>query len=242
MSVKSPLVRKVIATELYSLEEIFSMKGRIYTFLNPVSYLLAIKNKELFAPFDGIFADGSLFVGAILLLYHHLVSRRSFDMTSLAPELFNNANRNNKKVCVVATRQEILDVALDKLSKEYDNIKWTGCRNGFFESDEDMLKAAKKVVDCNPDFLIVGMGAKMQEKFLLMCRDVGFRGIGFTCGGFVHQYAINGAHDYYPEWMNKLNVRFIYRMYKEPHTRIRYAEAALKFPYCFLKEKIESYF
>lgn len=38
---------------------------------------------------DGIFADGGLLVKAIKLVYGKLVTRRSFDMTSMAPELFS---------------------------------------------------------------------------------------------------------------------------------------------------------
>lgn len=242
MSVRSTLVRKVIATELYSMEEIFSMKGRVYTFLNPVSYLIAVKNKQLYAPFDGIFADGSLFVGAIFLLYHHVVSRRSFDMTSVAPMLFENADANKKRVSIIATKQDVLEIAIDKLSKVYPNIKWVECRNGFFENEIEMQEEAKRIADADSDFLIVGMGARMQEKFLLMCRNAGYHGVGFTCGGFIHQYAMNKTTDYYPKWINKLNIRFLYRMYKEPHTRMRYATAAIQFPYAFIKEKMMSYF
>lgn len=241
MAVRSPFVRKVVATELYSMEEIFSMKGRVYTFLNPVSYLIALKNKELFSPFDGIFADGSLFVGAIFLLYHHVVTRWSFDMTSVAPLLFENANTNHKKVCIVATKQDVLEIAIKKLTIAYPDIEWVGCRNGYFDGDEEMMTEAKRIAQADSDFLIVGMGAKMQEKFLLMCRDAGYRGIGFTCGGFIHQYAMNGDKEYYPKWMDRWNIRFLYRMYKEPHTRKRYAIAAFAFPYHFVMEKIMGY-
>ena len=50
---RNALVFKIIDTELTSLS-----LCRIYTFLNPVSYLIARKNKGLFNQFDGIFADG----------------------------------------------------------------------------------------------------------------------------------------------------------------------------------------
>ena len=44
--------------------------------------------------------------------------------------------------------------------------------------------------------------------------------------------------DYYPEWVDKHGLRFVYRMYKEPHTRKRYAKAAFVFPVRFLWEKV----
>ena len=76
----------------------------------------------------------------------------------------------------------------------------------------------------------------MQEQFLLMVKNTGFKGIGFTCGGFIHQTA-NDEIDYYPAWINRMNLRFLYRMIKEKHTRKRYAQAALLFPARFIAEK-----
>ena len=58
----SILVKKIIITDGNSFNDLLEDKGKVYTFLNPVSYLTALENKELFASFDGIFADGSILV------------------------------------------------------------------------------------------------------------------------------------------------------------------------------------
>ena len=100
-----------------------------------------------------------------------------------------------------------------------------------------MDEEAAKIVATAPDFLIVGMGMLAQERFLLRVRDAGFRGIGFTCGGFIHQTARNEI-DYYPGWVDRMNLRFLYRMYREKHTRKRYMQAALLFPARFLYERL----
>ena len=98
---------------------------------------------------------------------------------------------------------------------------------------------AKKIVSLHPDILIIGMGIIKQEQFLSKVRDAGYQGIGFTCGGFIHQTAQDKA-GYYPNWVDKYGLRFIYRMYKEPHTRKRYGKAAFVFPVKFVWEKIFS--
>lgn len=100
-----------------------------------------------------------------------------------------------------------------------------------------MDKEAKNITEINPDFLIVGMGALMQERFLIKAKLSGFQGIGFTCGGFIHQTSKNEI-EYYPIWADKLNLRFVYRMYKEKHTRKRYIQAAFLFPIRFVYERI----
>lgn len=233
---KSVLVDKIIKTDVFDEELLLETRGRVYTFLNPVSYLSALDNKELFAKFDGIFADGSILVSAIKLLYGKNVTRRSFDMTSMAPVLLDFANRNGKSVYIVASRQEQVAQAVEIFKERYPNLIFAGYRNGYFTSENEIDEEAKHIVKLNPDFLIVGMGILMQEKFLLKVKDAGFQGIGFTCGGFIHQTAKNEI-DYYPKWADRLNLRFIYRMYKEPHTRKRYLQAALLFPAKFIKER-----
>ena len=232
----SPIVKKILSTEELTLREVLIENRKVYTFLNPVSYLSALDNKELFAHFDGIFADGSILVAAIKLVYGKTVTRRSFDMTSLAPELLSYAETHNKSVYIVASRQEQVEKAVGIFNERYPKLMVAGYRNGYFASEKEQDEEAQHIVGVNPDFLIVGMGALMQERFLLKVKDFGYRGIGFTCGGFIHQTAKDEI-DYYPAWVDRMNLRFLYRMYKEKHTRKRYLQAALLFPARFIAER-----
>lgn len=50
------LISHILRTNLRGLDNLFMDKGKIYTFLNPVSYLMALDRKDLFGQFDGIFA------------------------------------------------------------------------------------------------------------------------------------------------------------------------------------------
>lgn len=233
----SVLVSKIISTESFSVNQIFENKGKAYTYLNPVSYLTALDNKELFSQLDGIFADGGLLVKAIKMVYGKQVTRRSFDMTSMAPELFAYVAKHGKAIYIVASKQEQVEKAVEIFRERYPKVKFAGYRNGYFASESEMDGEAKYIAKLNPDFLIVGMGALMQEKFLLKVKNAGYQGVGFTCGGFIHQTSKNEI-DYYPAWVDKTNLRFVYRMWKEPHTRKRYVMAGLLFPARFIAEKI----
>ena len=235
--IMSILVSKIISTEFFSVDQIFENKGKVYTYLNPVSYLTALENKKLFSQMDGIFADGGLLVKAIKLVYCKQVTRRSFDMTSMAPELFAYAAEHGKTIYIVASKQEQVEKAVEIFRERYPNVKFAGHRNGYFANENEMEQEAKHIAELNPDFLIVGMGALMQEKFLLKVKHAGYQGIGFTCGGFIHQTSRNEI-DYYPSWVDKTNLRFVYRMWKEPHTRKRYLMAGLLFPAKFIAERI----
>lgn len=233
----SILVSKIISTESFSVNQIFENKGKAYTYLNPVSYLTALDNKELFSQLDGIFADGGLLVKAIKMVYGKQVTRRSFDMTSMAPELFAYVAKHGKTIYIVASKREQVEKAVEIFHERYPKVKFAGYRNGYFASESEMDVEAKYIAKLNPDFLIVGMGALMQEKFLLKVKNAGYQGVGFTCGGFIHQTSKNEI-DYYPAWVDRTNLRFVYRMWKEPHTRKRYVMAGLLFPVRFIAEKI----
>ena len=155
-------------------------------------------------------------------------------MTSVAPELLEYAQKSGKTIYIVASKQEQVEKAVAVFRNRYADLKIIGYRNGYFNSEAEQEKEAEHIVELNPDFLIVGMGAIIQERFLLKVKKAGFNGIGFTCGGFIHQTS-KDMIDYYPVWVDKYNVRFLYRIYKEPHTRKRYLKAGLLFPLAFIK-------
>mgnify|MGYP001119690571 CR=1 FL=1 len=230
------IIRKIVFTNQFSLQDLFETKGKIYTFLNPVSYLEAIKHQELFDGFDGIFTDGSILVSAIQCLYGKTVMRRSFDMTSLAPLLFNFAAERGKTVYIVASREDEVNKAVMIFREKWPLLKIVEYRNGYFSSNEEIEKEICHIQELRPDFLIVGMGIIMQETFLLKIKETNVGCIGFTCGGFIHQTA-HSEIQYYPDWIDRLNLRFLYRMYKEKHTRKRYIQAALLFPARFIYER-----
>ncbi len=235
--IKSKLVENICSTDKSSVEQIFESRGKVYTYLNPVSYLTALDNKDLFGQMDGLFADGGLLVRAIKMVYGRQVTRRSFDMTSMAPELFAHAAKYGKTIYIVASKQEQVEKAVEIFRERYPRVTFAGYRNGYFASEQEMDSEARHIAELNPDYLIVGMGALMQERFLLKAKSAGYKGVGFTCGGFIHQTSKNEI-DYYPAWVDKTNLRFVYRMWKEPHTRKRYLMAGLLFPARFIAERV----
>lgn len=237
MEIKSALVKTVIQTEDYSLKEILLMKGKVFSYVNPVTYLDAIKHKDLIASMDGLFVDGSLMAAAIHICYGKHITRRSPDLVGYFPDVFEYADKNKMSICVIGSSQKQVETAVGKFSTWYPNIVWENCRNGFFTDEKEMIDYANIIAKKEPDYLICGMGSVMQEKFLLMCKEAGYSGVGFSCGGFIRQIAENSNEAYYPDWVNKMNLRFMYRMYKEPHTRKRYLIAGIIFPVRFVWER-----
>ncbi len=235
---RSLLVKKIIETEKQEMSDILLQKRSFFSYINPVSYLDAQRNIIVYTSMDGLFVDGSLMAAAVHLCYGKAIRRRSPDMVGFIPLIFKYANDNRKSICVVGSSQQQMETAVNKFSEWYPDVIWVKCRNGFFEGEQEMGEYANVIAKEQPDFLICGMGSVKQEKFLLMCKESGFEGVGFCCGGFIRQIAEHSNEKYYPDWINKMNLRFLYRMYKEPHTRKRYAIAGIVFPIRFVLERL----
>jgi len=187
------------------------------TFLNPFSYIIARKNIKQLSQFN-IEIDGGMLV-VVLRFFGLRVKRKSFDMTSLAPIVFENAIKNNQSLFFIGTKPKVIDMAIQNIHNQFPDLNICGFRDGYMSIEERELVLIK-VKSLNPYFVICGMGAPLQEQFLIDLKNIGWAGKGYTCGGFLHQTA--DGIEYYPKWITKFGLRAFYRMYDEPKLVKRY--------------------
>jgi len=214
-----------------------SKQKNITTFLNPFSYLLARDNKSQLEAFN-IKIDGGILV-LILNLFGFKCKRKSFDMTSLAPVVFNDAINNNKSIYFIGTKPNVIDLAIKNIQNQFVDLNICGYSDGYIDQDQRLV-VFDAINSLKADYVICGMGTPLQEQFLIDLQKSGWAGKGYTCGGFLHQTA-NGIQ-YYPSWVNTLGLRAFYRMYDEPKLIgryfIDYPKAIIIILYDLIKEKI----
>lgn len=193
-------------------------KANLITFLNPYSYLLARREQKLFEQFHIKF-DGLLLVKILNLLGLRDTKRESFDMTSLAPLVFNQAIKENKSIYFIGAKPKVIDKTIENIKNEFKDLNIIGYRDGYMNKNEknEVLNELKQL---NPDLIICGMGTPLQEQFLVDLQGIGWKGVGYTCGGFLHQTSQDIK--YYPDWINKYHLRSLYRVYDEPQLFKRY--------------------
>lgn len=195
-----------------------ALQNKTISFVNPYSYYVLRKCKFPVGKVDVWFSDGVL-ICWLVSLFRLKVDRASFDFTSLAGSVLSWVKENDKSLCVVGSDEDSIAYFSRYLSREF-KLNLLSYRNGYF-SDVEYTTYLSVLNRLNPDVVVVGMGTPQQEQFLLDLRSLGWKGIGFTCGGFIHQTkASEGA--YYPRVIDKLNLRFLYRMWREPNTIRRY--------------------
>lgn len=212
----------------------------IVTFINPFSYLFFRKYLTLFDAFQSIHIDGIVLV-YLLRLIGVKTDRKSFDMTSLAPKVFEECINEDKSIYFIGSTEDAINSFTKVISKDFPRLNIVGHRNGYFNNLNDKNKALKDVTFLKPDVVIVGMGTPYQEQFLVDLKENGWKGRGYTCGGFIHQTA--KGINYYPKFYDKYNLRWLYRIIDEPKLIKRYAilypKAIILFLFDFVHYKIK---
>lgn len=191
----------------------------IYSFLNLASITSAFDSNEKILSQIQFYCDGGLLSKLISILTTEKIRRVSFDFTSIADEIFKYCESNDKTIYFVGAEQKEVTKFVSKIMTNYPSLKIAGYHNGYFKNSTAL---ADKINDLNVDFVVAGLGAGRQETFLFELLERKFKGIGFSCGGFIRQFAESKSETYYPYIINKLKLRGFYRMYKEPHTIKRY--------------------
>lgn len=233
---------KLIADSAFAYPNgIFSGEnGRIYTCVNPFSYHLVRRYPELYGLMDGLFVDGMTMCWLIRLLWGKRIPRLSFDMSGIAADLFSYLNTLgcDRSIYFLGTRQDVLERTISQIQNSYKSMSIVGYRNGYFIDNDDRRAAINEIVEVDSDFTIVGMGSPLQEQFALDLKNAGYKGIVFTCGGFLHQ--TENRINYYPKWVDRYNLRAFYRLIHERGLWPRLYNVLIEFPILFTYDTIRT--
>lgn len=213
--------KRVLNRSQVCTDEAEFAEARVVTFLNPYSFLKILESGTSLDKFDKICIDGIALKIFLDLVYRDSkIQRLSFDFTSVANLVFERAAAQTEHGFVLGSDENSNKEFLTKITDMFPGAKVDG-RSGYFENDEEMSSYLTALAQSNYDFVIIGMGAVKQEEVANALVDLDFKGRIYTCGGFIHQTAMGGGQ-YYPLWVDKCNLRFAYRMFKEPSTVRRY--------------------
>lgn len=184
-----------------------------FSFLNPnsLSKLIANCDDEVFEDIE-FFVDGGLLSKILSVLLFRRIQRVSFDYSSIAKNVFDECALRRRRVAIIGSDQGSLDAFGGHLLSSYDfDESNVSLHHGYIDQTY-FLENLSFVKDY--DVVIFGLGAVKQEFFLALLKSIGFKGVAYSCGGFIHQTAMSGGQ-YYPKWINTLGLRWLYRMYKE---------------------------
>jgi N-acetylglucosaminyldiphosphoundecaprenol N-acetyl-beta-D-mannosaminyltransferase len=204
-----------IKEKIVDVEELLvNNKKASVIYLNPSTYNSFRKNMELIKNVDGVRFDG-LFMSSFLKIFGIKVPKRqSFDMTSLAPKVFHKAEEEGLNVFICGGTDDDVDKFCKIIKSRYPNLQIIGQRNGYF-SDAEFESVKNEITLNSPDIVILGLGGQKQEIIASKLTPY-VDGYIFTCGAFISQ--TTQKIDFYPKYINKLNLRWAYRFVVEPRT------------------------
>lgn len=100
------------------------------------------------------------------------------------------------------------------LTQMYPRLKIVGRHHGFFKGREEDILA--DIAEKKPDFLWVGLGKPLEQKFCAQYKDRLDAVWTITCGGCFN--FITGDYSRAPKWMQDAGLEWVHRMATQPRT------------------------
>ncbi|KPN77498.1 hypothetical protein AEA42_08430 [Shewanella sp. Sh95] len=185
------------------------------TFVNAFSYYDL--SDEMINEIDYFFSDGILLTKLNNFFHSSKVDRISFDSTSLAYPFFNFCADKQLNVALVGATEDEIKNFSQFIKRKFPNINLSFVSTGFINDGNRQQIIEDSLLS---DILIAGMGFPLQEEFLLHLKkshtEFSQLKLAITCGGFFSQHQSN---DYYPKLIDKLELRWLYRLVFAKHVR-----------------------
>lgn len=163
--------------------------------------------------------------------------------TQLLHTILAQATMSKSRVVILGKNDAQAQQAAEALRHKIQGATIVGAWGGGRVDSDGTWQApelAKKIVDANPDVLIIGFGSPKQELWL--------RRYGPTLGARLG-LGVGGAFDFLagtvrraPRWMQALGLEWLFRLIQQPWRWRRILNAVLIFPFLYCKDEIYSKF
>jgi N-acetylglucosaminyldiphosphoundecaprenol N-acetyl-beta-D-mannosaminyltransferase len=220
------------------INKVYATKGSAFiSFVNPYSIKVGANDAGYISDLeslDFVYSDGILLARLVSRYSQRDCLRFSFDGNSIAPSFFKYANENHLDTAFIGGISDISKKAAHVIKSEY-MVNVVKSRDGYFHSNDEIIETIRRIHELDIKFVVVGMGAPYQERFLIKLKESEWKGIAVSCGGYLDQIVVGNNKKYYPDIFNRFNLRFFYRILKEPKKLIpRYFIDYLPFYSCIL--------
>lgn len=207
-------------------------------------------DSELRGVYDGaslVLADGAPVVMVSRLLRKALPERVAG--SDLVPALFAAAAKNSNKakqplrVFLLGAGPGVADRAATVIEQRWAGVEVVGTLSppmGFEHDEKENERILAAVADCQPDLVLIGLGAPKQELWIGRFADRLEAKAALCIGATIDFLA--GEKSRSPRWMQKLGLEWLHRMATEPSRLAkRYARDAWIFPQLVWREWRKSY-
>ena len=134
---------------------------------------------------------------------------------SLMGEIFEISAKKGYRHYFYGSKEETLELLYQKLTSNYPGIQIAGMYSPPFRplTEEEDRAIVERINETKPDFVWVGLGAPKQEKWMAAHQGkINGLMVGVGAGFDYHAGNIDRA----PEWMQKSNLEWLYRLIQDP--------------------------
>lgn len=201
-----------------------------YSFIGPVAYY-TLRTSRFSCEY---FCDGMLGSWLFSLMFGRRIHRNSFDYSSIARPFLEGCRTNGRRLLAIGGNARDSALFDAHLRSTYPGLSYR-CTDGYPQGGfgPDQLEAIALTAK-DFDVVLLALGSPLQERIGQFLVDRGFPGVIITAGAFIAQTAASGeVGQYYPKIINALNLRFLWRLIHEPHTRARF-KYVFMFPFSIM--------
>lgn len=217
------------------------------TFANPNYLMAAARNPVLGArmnTFDHVLTDGWGVRLAARILGRRIPERLAND--DIVRPLFQLLARRGSRLFLLGSAPGVADAAAERLTATFPGLVIAGTMHGFLDVQEgtpgrysraafDEMVAAVNAAE--PDFLIVGIPTPNQQRFVIDNLARLKVPVVLTGGSWIDHLA--ERVEYYPRWVTKLGLCWVYRWAREPVRLVgRYTVELAAFGFRVLRQRL----
>jgi len=217
------------------------------SFLNPFYARVAAEDERLRAVmnrFDVLQADGwGVILGARLrgVRIKERVAIEDFERP-----FFGHLARQGAGLFLFGSEPGMAEKAAATLEQAFPGLRVVGTQHGWLDVDrghpgrfdeEDERAVVDLVNASGADVLLVGLPTPLQQDFVVTYGSQLDAPIVMTVGAYFDHLA--ERLDWYPRWMDRLRLDWLYRLYREPaRLRKRYTVGMAQYAWCVLRETV----
>lgn len=198
----------------FLMERAASGVGAHVVTINPEMALAATHDSELadvINQADLVVPDGIGIVRGLRILGYEPPGR--VPGIELATGLMRSAACSGMPFFLVGAEPGVADAAADKMVRDIPGLKIAGTFHGYFpEAEQEVVFS--RIRDADPSFVLVGMGAGKQEKWIVRARKSAPSAVWIGVGGSFD--VMSGNVKRAPIAFQKLGLEWFYRLVTEP--------------------------
>lgn len=193
---------------------------KMYFAINVDCYNIALKNVEyrdiLKNKYAVVYIDGMGLIKAQKFLKMKVAKER-IATTDLFPALFSYLEENeifDKKFFLFGGKENTALTVRENFKIKFPNVKIAGVMDGYNVDLNNSKMLIEEINKLNIDFLFVGLGCPLQEKWVIENYEALNVNNIITCGGLFDYYSGNVKRA--PKWMQDNSLEWFYRLIQEP--------------------------